>query len=116
VHVGDPVAIKFDTFPYTQYGLAHGIVRLVTANSFTSQDDQRNPTGALPMPGASQTGEVYFRSRITLDKIDLHGTPPDFHLVPGMPVTADIRVGRRTLIGAILNKVMPLATEGMREP
>ena len=26
VHVGDTVAIKFDTFPYTQYGMAHGVV------------------------------------------------------------------------------------------
>jgi HlyD family secretion protein len=115
VHVGDPVSIKFDTFPYTQYGLAHGIVRLVSANSFTSQDEQRNP-GALPMGGSAQSSEVYFRSRISLDSIDLHDTPANFHLVPGMPVTADIRVGRRTLIGAILNKIVPLATEGMREP
>ncbi|TIP52980.1 MAG: HlyD family type I secretion periplasmic adaptor subunit, partial [Mesorhizobium sp.] len=30
VHVGDPVAIKFDTFPYSQYGLAHGTVRTVS--------------------------------------------------------------------------------------
>jgi hemolysin D len=117
VHVGDPVAIKFDAFPFTQYGLAHGIVRLVSANSFTSVDDQRNPTGALPMSGSSaQDSSVYYRSRITLDSIDLHGTPPNFHLVPGMPVTADIKVGRRTLVGAILNRIVPLATEGMREP
>lgn len=117
VHVGDPVAIKFDTFPYTQYGLAHGVVRLVSANSFTAQDDQRNPTGALPVGGNSQmSSEVYFRSRITLDSIDLHDTPANFHLVPGMPVTADIRVGKRTLIGAIMNRIVPLATEGMREP
>lgn len=114
VHVGDPVSIKFDTFPYTQYGLAYGVVRLVSANSFSPQDDARNPTGAVPV--AQGNAEVYFRSRITLDKIDLHDTPANFHLVPGMPVTADIRVGRRTLIASILNKIVPLATEGMREP
>ncbi|MFL5255145.1 MAG: HlyD family type I secretion periplasmic adaptor subunit [Rhodopila sp.] len=113
VHVGDPVAVKFDTFPYTQYGLAHGVVRLVSATSFAPQDEQKTP-GAVPVP--TQSGEVYFRSRITLDSIDLHDTPPNFHLVPGMPVTADIRVGRRTLLGAILNKIVPLATEGLREP
>ncbi|MBS0640127.1 MAG: HlyD family type I secretion periplasmic adaptor subunit [Acetobacteraceae bacterium] len=114
VHVGDPVSIKFDTFPYTQYGLAYGVVRLVSANSFNPQEDQRNPTGSVPV--SQNSGEVYFRSRITLDRIDLHDTPANFHLVPGMPVTADIRVGRRTLIAAVLNKIVPLATEGMREP
>ena len=44
VHVGDPVAIKFDTFPFTQYGMAYGTVRIISADSFNSQDDQRNPT------------------------------------------------------------------------
>ena len=50
VHVGDPVSIKFDTFPFIQYGLAYGTVRTISADSFTAQDDQRNPTGAVPLP------------------------------------------------------------------
>ena len=45
VHVGDPVAVKFDTFPFIQYGLAYGTVRTISADSFTAQDEQRNPTG-----------------------------------------------------------------------
>jgi transposase InsO family protein len=28
VHVGDPVAVKFDTFPFTQYGMAYGSPRM----------------------------------------------------------------------------------------
>ncbi len=114
VHVGDEVDIKFDTFPYTQYGMAHGVVRLISANSFSSEEEQRNPTGAVPM--SSQSGEVYFRARITLDKIDLHGTPANFHLVPGMPVVADIRIGRRTVMNYLVGRLVPLATEGLREP
>ena len=50
VHVGDPVALKFDTFPFTQYGMAYGTVRIISADSFNAQDDQRNPTGFLPAP------------------------------------------------------------------
>ena len=92
VHVGDPVDIKFDTFPYSQYGLAHGVVRIVSPDSFTAQDEQRNPTGSAPV--SPQQGGVFYRARITLDQIELHGTPAGFHLVPGMPITADVRVGR----------------------
>lgn len=114
VHVGDAVDIKFETFPYTQYGLGHGVVRVVSADSFTAQDEQRNPTGSVPLP--SQSAEVYYRARITLDEINLHGTPPGFHLVPGMPVTADVRVGKQTVLRYMLGKTVPLATEGMREP
>ncbi|MBV8520740.1 MAG: HlyD family type I secretion periplasmic adaptor subunit, partial [Acetobacteraceae bacterium] len=48
VHVGDPVAIKFDTFPYHQYGLSYGNVRLISADSFTAQDEQTSHSGRAP--------------------------------------------------------------------
>ena len=118
VHVGDAVSVKFDTFPYTQYGMAHGLVRVVSPDSFSPQDDQRNPTGALPLPGSASGGNggVWYRSRISLDRIDLHGTPDGFRLTPGMPVTADVLVGKRTVLAYFLQRAIPLAQEGMREP
>jgi hemolysin D len=122
VHLGDPVAIKFDTFPYTQYGMASGSVRIISPDSFNAQDDQRNPTGAVPLPasgsqspGSAPSG-VWYRSRISLDDVKLHNTPPGFTLIPGMPVTADVLVGKRTVMGYLLGRVLPLAREGMREP
>ena len=116
VSVGDPVDIKFDTFQYSRYGLAHGVVRVVSPDSFDAQDEQRNPTGAAPVANAAQLPTLWYRSRITLDRIDLHDTPPNFHLTPGMPVTADIRVGKQTVVRYMLGKMIPLAKEGMREP
>ena len=114
VSLGDPVDIKFDTFQYSRYGLAHGIVRVISPDSFTTQGEQRNPTGAVPLP--QQATGVWYRSRITLDQITLHNTPANFHLTPGMPVTADIRVGKQTLLRYMLGRMIPLASEGMREP
>jgi HlyD family secretion protein len=114
LHVGDPVAVKFDTLPYTRYGLGRGVVRTISADSFTAMDEQRNPTGALPMP--QNSGEPYYRARITLDKLELHGTPAGFRVAPGMPVTADIKVGEQSVLGYFMSRVAPLAQEGMREP
>jgi hemolysin D len=114
IGLGDPVSVKFDTFPFIQYGLAYGTVRTISADSFTSQDDQRNPTGMVPVPGNS--AESYYRARIAIDRVDLRGTPPDFHITPGMPVTADIKVGTRTVLQYLLGRVLPVASEGMREP
>jgi hemolysin D len=59
---------------------------------------------------------VYYRSRITLNRIELHGTPAGFHMVPGMPVTADIRVGKQTILRYMMGKTVPLVSEAMREP
>jgi HlyD family secretion protein len=46
----------------------------------------------------------------------LHDVPTGFRIIPGMPVTADIKVGKRTVLGHLLGKVVTLAQEGMREP
>jgi hemolysin D len=113
VHVHDPVAIKFDTFPYSQYGLAEGVVRIVSPDSFTTQSEERNPTSHVPVP---TTAEVFYRSRITIDRVALHNVPEEFRVIPGMPVTADIKVGKRTVLQYLLGLMMPVAKEGMREP
>ncbi len=36
--------------------------------------------------------------------------------MPGMPTTADIKVGKRTVLTYLLGRVLPVATEAMREP
>jgi len=113
VHVINPVAIKFDTFPYSQYGMAEGIVRVVSPDAFNAQAEARNPTSAIP---ATTTTEPFYRSRISIDKMGLHDVPTGFQLVPGMPVTADIKVGRRTVLKYLLGLMLPVTQEAMREP
>jgi HlyD family secretion protein len=113
VHVGDPVSIKFDTFPYSQYGMAEGTVRIVSPDSFTAQDEARNPTSAVPVPTNS---DPFYRARIAIDRVAIHDVPGGFRVTPGMPVTADIKVGKRTVLSYLLGRMMPLAQEGMREP
>ena len=50
----------------------------------------------------------FYRSRIAIDGVGLCDVSPNFHVAPGMPVTADIKVGR-------LGRVLAVASEGMRE-
>ena len=114
VHVGNPVAIKFDTFPYSQYGMGEGTVRTVSPDSFNAQEEARNPTSAAPLPQTNT--EPFYRARIAIDELGLHNVPGGFHVIPGMPVTADIKVGKRTVLSYLLGRIMPIAQEGMREP
>ena len=114
VQVGVPVAVKFDTFPFSQYGMAEGSVRTISPDAFTAQSDARNPTSALPvLPSVT---EPFYRARISIDRLALHDVPAGFRLIPGMPITADIKVGQRTVLGYLLGLVMPVAHEAMREP
>ena len=115
VHPGNPVTIKLDTFPNTQYGALEGQVRIVSPDSFTSNADDRPQRGVQQntMPGQ---GPAFYRSRITIEKNKLHDTPANFRVGPGMPVTVDIKVGERTLWSYLLSRVLPVAMDGMREP
>ena len=110
VHEGNQVTVKFDTFPFTQYGSAAGTVRIVSADSFTE-----DPNGGR-RGGQAQSGPVFFRGRVTLDAVNLHDVPSTFRVIPGMPVTADIKVGERTVMTYLLGRVLPVAMDGMREP
>ena len=114
VHVGDPVAVKFDTFPYSQYGMAKGTVRMVSPDAFTAQDEARNPTSSVRVTPTSV--EPFYRTRIAINRMALHDVPVGFRVTPGMPVTADIKVGKRTVLKYLLGSLMPVAQEGMREP
>lgn len=113
VHVGQKSTIKFDSLPFTQYGSAMGEVRLISADSFSNDPNEKQRGVQQPKSAA---GTAFYRSRITIVENKLHDTPVGFKLVPGMPVTADIKVGERTVIGYLLARVLPVAMEGMREP
>ena len=39
----------------------------------------------------------------------LHDVPAGFRVIPGMPVTADIKVGKRTVLGYLLGLILPVA-------
>jgi HlyD family secretion protein len=115
VHVGDPVAIKFDTFPFSQYGMATGSVRVVSPDSFTASDQQvRRTLGTVPVPQSSIA--LFYRSRIAIERVGLHDVPGHFRLMPGMPVTAEVMVGRHTVLDYLLGRIVPVVSEGMREP
>ncbi len=121
VHEGDLVTVKFDTLPFIHYGSADGTIRVISPDSFT-------PTGQAPdsvMHGSSdantsaqapQPGQAYYKTRIEITKVNLHDTPRGFRIVPGMPVTADIMVGKRTVLSYIFSRALPVAMDGMREP
>ena len=117
VKIGDTAMVKFATFDYTQYGGADATVRGVSADSFTKDSlDQSTSPSAPPLDMGSSANDTFYRIKLRLDRYTLHGVPNYFHPTPGMPVTADIKVGKRTIMQYLLNRVLPVATEGMREP
>lgn len=114
VRLGDKALVKFATFPYQQYGGADATVRTISADSFVAGAASGGQQDNDVTPDSSS--KEFYRIRLRVDRYTLHGVPRFFHPQPGMPVTADIRVGKRTIMQYLLNSFMPLMTDGMREP
>ncbi|MBK3773463.1 HlyD family type I secretion periplasmic adaptor subunit [Azospirillum brasilense] len=104
VKPGDEVQVKFEAYRYVKHGMAKGVVRTISEDSFTKREDQ------------SQVARPFYRARIELTDVKLRDVPADFRLVPGMPLTADIVVGERTIISYLVEGALKNSLEGMREP
>jgi HlyD family secretion protein len=122
VFTGQPVDIKFQSFPYSEFGLGHGTVRMISADSFVTGQTGTSVQGSAGTAANSvylgtQSNSAYFYDvRITLDRLALKHVPKDMHVVPGMPVQADIKVGQRTVWEYLMERLLPIVNEGMREP
>jgi HlyD family secretion protein len=114
VRVGDPVTIKFATFSYQLYGTATGTVRSVSPDSFKDPQAQSAPDDKTRTGKAM--GLLFFRAKMSIDAVQLHDLPEGARVVPGMPVEADIRVGKRTIMRYLMSRLIPAGSEGMREP
>ncbi len=115
VQPGNTVTVKLDSLPFTSYGYLEGAVRIVSPDSFVSNPEQP-ARGVQQSTPAAASGQAFYRGRVTIDENKLHDTPAGFRLVPGMPVVADVKVGKRTVLSYLFSRVLPVAMDGMREP
>lgn len=112
VGIGNEVRIKFDTLPFLRYGSARGIVRTISADSFSPETTPKDGGSILP----SRPSTLYYRAGISLDELELHNTPEGFRPMPGMPITADVKVGTRSILSYFIDRILPVAHDGLREP
>ncbi len=103
VRPGDPATLKVDAFNFTEHGVAEGRVRWISEDAFTT-DENGAPTPA------------YYRARIAITAIRFVDVPSAFRLIPGMRLSADIKVGARSLAFYLLGGLVSGVGEAMREP
>ncbi len=103
VRPGDAATLKVDAFNFTEHGVAEGRVRWISEDAFTT-DENGAPTSA------------YYRARIAITAIKFVDVPSTFRLIPGMLLSADIKVGARSLAFYLLGGLIRSVGEAMREP
>jgi len=103
IRQNDSATIRLDTYPFQKYGFLDGTLRTIGEDAQTLD----TTTGRrLVYEGRIRiTGQEHMR--------DL---PADFRLVPGMTLSADIKVGSRTVITYLTWPLIRVFGESIREP
>lgn len=98
VREGQRVRVKFDAFPFTDYGLIEGSVETISRDAI---EDER-------------LGLVY-SARIRLDRNYIQIGPRRQPIGHGLSVQAEIRTGRRRIIRYLLSPISQRVDEAGRE-
>ncbi|MBN8532036.1 MAG: HlyD family type I secretion periplasmic adaptor subunit [Alphaproteobacteria bacterium] len=101
VKVGQKALVKFTTYDYARYGGLDGEVISVSADSHT---DKSGPQA-----------RSYFRVVVRTNKSDLGDKDSPLPITPGMPATAEIRTGSKTVMQYLLKPVIKVKHEAFRE-
>ncbi len=96
IRVGMPVQLKFDAYPYQDYGLISGKV------SSLSPDTDRD----------EQMGDVY-QVEITLERNYVQENGEKISFKPGQTASADIIIRRRRIVDVLLDPIRQMKAEGI---
>ncbi len=93
--------VKFDAFPFQKHGGLKGTLRTISGDAFRPSNE-----------GA----EVYYLSRVALSETKLANMADGARLLPGMTLTAEISVGKRSVMSYLLWPLKKAMVESIREP
>ena len=105
VKAGDVAHIKLDAFPFQKHGTLEAKVRTLSEDAF-KRETTNVDTGT----------DAYYVSRIDLGSGKLKNMDPHARLLPGMTLTAEIVVGKRTVLSYLLWPLTKGLDEAIREP
>ena len=103
IRPGDTIRVKLDAYRYTYHGTAKGVIKTISDGSFTTNDD-----GQIVSP--------FYKVRVAITDAHLRNVPANFALTPGLTLTGDILIGRRTIMEYLFGGALKTGSEAMREP
>ncbi|WP_375415423.1 HlyD family type I secretion periplasmic adaptor subunit [uncultured Bradyrhizobium sp.] len=112
VREGQPVRVKLEAFPFTDYGLVPGIVEGISRDAIDlsqSKEQQRDDKNRPIQPGLVYAARI----RLLETSIRIRGRPQA--LGPGLSVQAEIKTGERRIIQYLLSPITQALDEAGRE-
>lgn len=97
--------VKFDSLPFQRHGYLSGKITRVTGDAVPKRNDENG-----------QSELVYLAHADIEPEPKLRNVPDNFLPLPGMPVSAEVIVGKRTLLSYFTYQFEALGARALREP
>lgn len=111
VRVGQRVQVKLAAYPYTRYGMLEGkVIRVSPDASEVSASDngQQRPDGKFEINST-------YRARVALENQFLIHDGKQLVLMPGLQVSAEVHLGKRSVLAYLLSPIRSSVHEAARE-
>lgn len=113
IRKGQEAKLKLAAFPFQKYGMVDGEVEYVAADAADGNSATNNEP--LPNDKSSKTQPLVYKALVALRATHLEMDGRRFGLEPGMQVSAEILLGRRTVMEYLLSPVQKAFHEAGRE-
>lgn len=107
VRPGQPVKLKLTAFQFQKYGMLDAHIEQVAADATDRQEAGADPS--------KQAAPLAYRTSVSLDQQILKADTRSYHLASGMQVSAEIKLGERTVLEYLLSPVQKAFHEAGRE-
>ncbi|MBO9697250.1 MAG: HlyD family type I secretion periplasmic adaptor subunit [Sphingopyxis sp.] len=113
IREGQPVRVKLEAYPFTDYGIVPGIVESISRDAVDTSEpggaEERDRNGRVVQPG------LIYTTRIRLLRRSIRVAGRDQPIGPGLAVQAEIKTGDRRIIQYLLSPITQALDEAGRE-
>ena len=121
VREGQAVKLKFATFPFQQYGMVEGTVERVSVDAADGSMQGAQTTGAQTSGDSAErsargsNAQLSYRAMVALGAMQIERDGERLPLSAGMQTSAEVLLGRRTVMEYLLSPVRRAFHDAARE-
>lgn len=102
--LGDTVRVKLESYPFQRFGTLDGKLAEISPDSISQEQGENAPA------------RLVYRVQVQLDAKPAETLTRGIRLKPGLVATAEIKTGDRTIASYVLDPVLKITDESLREP
>jgi len=102
--LNDSVRVKLESFPFQRFGTIDGILTEISPDSISQKQDEEAPA------------RLVYRVQVRLAEGAASLRARGIQLKPGLVASAEIKTGDRTIASYVLDPVLKISDESLREP